>query len=321
MWKYDAWLQAVRFRATQNIIFYLISGSYCGTEQLMELGIWHNCYLLLCIILLIFLPFLLFLLSGERDLQWRGVYRGLNCVISSRVDLPSWNWFLSLPSLFPLLQMFLSQKWLYRSTLDLHLCCFATQNAWCLYFGDRATPHLSISAVSESAELFYKLSVGLHHQLKSAGWFASAAKLQMTVILQQKKSKDMRLQSQSFVSLLDSAFLSAASSDRIHFFSVLSFIMRGWDMLTKRPRDKLVGLVNMQQPWKHHFYLSGLYSVPVRYHLPLRVSPASRSGPDWKLNLSAITTIITVFLFNSHNHHSYHTKLALRERERLNISW
>ncbi len=70
---------------------------------------------------------------------------------------------------------------------DLHLCCFITQNASCLYFG---------SAVFQSADVFYKLSVGVWYRLKSAGWFASPANLKMTK--QQKKLKDVELQSQPF---------------------------------------------------------------------------------------------------------------------------
>lgn len=91
------------------------------------------------------------------------------------------------------LLMFLHKSW--RSILDLHLYCFVTQNASCLYFGGKSTSHLSLSAV-ESVELFYKLSVAVRHQLKSAGCLASAAKLKMTVFLQQK---DVQLQSQSLL--------------------------------------------------------------------------------------------------------------------------
>lgn len=94
--------------------------------------------------------------------------------------------FLSFTFLVYHLHSFLSQKLVQGSSADFHLHCFVKKNASCLYFEDRTTSHLPISAVSENADLFYELSVGVRHQPESADWSASATKLKMTLIPQQE---------------------------------------------------------------------------------------------------------------------------------------
>lgn len=139
-----------------------------------------------------------------------------------------------------LVHTFLSQKLLQGSSLDLHFHCFVKQNASCLYFEDRTTSHLSISAVSKNADLFYKLSVGYAtsqkvlidlHLLLNLKWH----------LVHSKKLKDVQVQSQSFVALLDFS-LSISSSDLFYFCFNCCSDMSNRDMLIKGPWDAFNGL-------------------------------------------------------------------------------
>lgn len=111
-----------------------------------------------------------------RDLHWFSVKR---VQLSPRHDstLLSWNYFSSPFLVSLLLQMFLSEllQWGVRSVPSSPLLCNNVQHVLCS--AERTASHLSTSALSESAEPFFKLSVGFCHLLKTPGWYTSAAKL------------------------------------------------------------------------------------------------------------------------------------------------
>lgn len=166
-----------------------------------------------------------------------------------KLDLTSFPW-TSLPSsllVSLLLQMFLSEllQWGVHPAPSSPLLCNNMQHVLCS--GERTASHPSTSALSESAELFSELSVGFCHLLKSPGWYASALKLKNDTY---STAKQVKLQSQPLVALLDCVSLNTASSDLSHFlFIMLPLVnVRGTVELIKSPWDRWVGLANTLWP-------------------------------------------------------------------------